>query len=338
MHGRPVLTLAVAVLLYPAGLSAQTTQPETETAAPAHVSHVEGAVSLDREGRAENAPLNMPLLSGDRLKTIDGRAEVLFGDSSVLHIDSRTALDLQADDLVRLIDGRIRVNMAGRSRAVSYRIDSPAGSVRILQPGEYRISMLRRQEETQLEFAVLRGGGEIFTDQGVTAVRAGERAYASAGLAPSYAYSYNSANMDAFDRWSESRRDTRIGASSQYLPEDVRSYSSAFDQYGDWRYQQSYGYVWYPRVAADWRPYYYGRWMSYPRYGWTWIGADAFAWPTHHYGRWGLTAGVWFWIPAARWSGSISTASAPGTTRHATRGPRSRTRTSGTTITSTSAP
>jgi len=313
MLPRSALTLALAVFLCPASLSAQSSQPETYGVAPAHIAHVEGAVTLEREGRPENSPLNMPLLSGDRLKTLDGRVEVLFADGSALHLDSRTTLDVQSDDLVRMIDGRLRLAIVGPARLVAYRIDSPAGSVRITQPGEYRVSLLRGQEETQLELAVIRGAGEIFTDQGSTPVRAGERAYASAGLAPSYPYTYNSANWDAFDRWSEARRDVRLGVSSQYLPEDVRPYSSTFDEYGDWRYQQTYGYVWYPRVAATWRPYYYGRWMSYPRYGWTWIGADGFAWPTHHYGRWGFSAGAWFWIPSSRWAPAyVSWAYAPG--------------------------
>ena len=81
--------------------------------------------------------------------------------------------------------------------------------MRIKQPGEYRVSMLRRQEEVQIELAVIRGAGEILTEEGTTEVRAGERVYASAGLMPLYAYSYNSANWDDFDRWSESLRSTR---------------------------------------------------------------------------------------------------------------------------------
>ena len=160
---------------------------------------------------------------------------------------------------------------------------------------------------------MIRGAAEVFTDQGSTPVRAGERAYASAGLMPSYAYAYNSASQDAFDRWSEDRRDVRLGVSSQYLPEDMQAYAPLLDRSGDWRQTESYGYAWYPRVAPDWRPYYHGRWDSYPRYGWTWIGADRFAWPTHHYGRWGFSAGAWFWIPSSRWAPAyVSWAYAPG--------------------------
>jgi hypothetical protein len=315
MFRRLLSLLSVAALgsLAVPAVPAHAQESQQDNGAPAYVAYIDGSATLEREGRSETSPLNMPLMSGDRLRTDDGRAEVLFDDGSALHLDERTTIDVQSDDLLRLIDGRIRLNLVGPSRQVDYRIDSPAGSVRISQNGEYRIALLHAERETQLELAVVRGAGEIFTDQGTTPVRAGERAYASEGLAPSYPYTFNSANWDEFDRWSEMRRDTRLGVSSQYLPTSMQTYAPVFDQYGDWRYAQSYGYVWYPRVAASWRPYYYGRWMSYPRHGWTWVGTDFFAWPTHHYGRWGFSAGAWFWIPGYRWAPAyVSWAYAPG--------------------------
>jgi ferric-dicitrate binding protein FerR (iron transport regulator) len=261
------LALLLMLAAVPGSLTARLAsaqEPETDAVAPAHVAFVDGGAILEREGRTENSPLNMPLLSGDRLRTTDGRVEVLFGDGSTLYLDARTTIDFQSDDLLRLIDGRVRVNIPGPARTVSYRIDSPAGSVRIAQPGEYRVAILHGEREIQIELAVVRGAGEVFTDQGETPVRAGERAYASAGLAPSYPYAFNSATWDDFDRWAEARRDVQLGASAQYLPSEIRTYAPVLDSYGDWRYDQPYGYVWYPRVAAGWRPYYHGRWMSYP--------------------------------------------------------------------------
>ena len=311
MLPRLALTFALTVLVSASAARAQTLpatpQPAVETQqydAPAYVSVVDGTATLERDGRIENAPLNMPLLSGDRLRTADGRVEVRFADGGRLHVDDRTSLDILSEELVRLGDGRIRVSVQ-RAQQVNYRVDSAVGSVRITQPGEYRVALVRGERETQLEFAVIRGGGEIFTDQGSTPVRSGERAYASAGLMPSYAYAFNSANTDEFDRWAEMQRGTVYAAtsdSSQYLPSDMGGYASTFDQYGDWRYQQTYGsYVWYPRVATGWRPYYYGRWAPYPTYGWTWITGDPFGYPTHHYGRWGFSAGAWFWVPSRHW-------------------------------------
>jgi len=89
--------------------------------------------------------------------------------------------------------------------------------------------------------------------------------------------------------------------SASYLPQDLQTYGSTFDQYGSWQYDQPYGYVWYPQVEADWRPYSYGSWSPIRSYGWTWVGAEAWAWPTHHYGRWGFGRNAWFWIPGRTW-------------------------------------
>jgi hypothetical protein len=101
--------------------------------------------------------------------------------------------------------------------------------------------------------------------------------------------------------------------SAQYLPGDLRPYSSELDQNGAWQYQPPYGYVWYPTVTPDWRPYFSGHWQSVPAYGWTWIGYDPWAWPTHHYGRWGFAHSRWFWVPgrtfAAAW---VTWGTAPG--------------------------
>ena len=109
--------------------------------------------------------------------------------------------------------------------------------------------------------------------------------------------------------------DGRRGTTSaQYLPADVRVYGSTFDQYGVWSYNAPYGYVWYPRVATSWRPYYHGRWRHAGRYGWTFVGSDPWGWATHHYGRWGLSAaGAWSWIPSAGWGAAwVNWAVAPG--------------------------
>jgi hypothetical protein len=101
--------------------------------------------------------------------------------------------------------------------------------------------------------------------------------------------------------------------SAQHLPPELDIYGGTFDQNGSWQYDAPYGYVWYPTVAADWRPYYHGYWSPVPRYGYTWIGIDLWAWPTHHYGRWGFARNRWFWIPGRTWGPAwVSWASAPG--------------------------
>ena len=288
--------------------------PDPETQAPAHVAFVDGVVMLERDGQIDNEPGNMPLLAGDRLRTRGGRVEVLFADGSTLHLDHHSAVDLQSDDLIRLVEGRIRLTIPGPAREVAYRIDGPNGWAHITEPGEYRVALLSAPGGRELELAVIRGRAELANEDGQTPLRAGERAFARAGAAPSYAYVVNSAALDAFDRWSEMRRDERMSASAEYLPGEVQPYASAFDTYGYWRHEPTYGRVWYPRVAPDWRPYYRGRWVNLLPYGWTWVARDPWGWPTHHYGRWGYSAaGAWFWIPGRSWGAAwVSWAYAPG--------------------------
>lgn len=307
---RLLARLAPLVLtLFTTPVYAQDASPDTT---PAHISFVEGHVVLERDGRPDTAPASMPLLAGDRVRTQAGRVEILFADGSALHADNQTVVDFQSDEVLRLLEGRIRLSIAGQARDLNYRVDGPAAWVQVVESGEFRVSVLRGQRDPQVELAVLRGAAELINEEGRSLVRAGERAFARVGAQPSQPYVFNSAAWDEFDQWSEARRDQRLGVSAQYLPPDVRSYSATLDHYGSWRHEPAYGYVWYPRVAAGWRPYYYGRWATLPPYGWTWIAHDPWGWPTHHYGRWGFSAGTWFWIPGTRWGAAwVSWAYAP---------------------------
>ena len=255
----------------------------------------------------------MPLESGDRLRTTDGRIEVLFGDGSALYVDAQSTVDVQSDELLRLLDGRVRVMILGPARTISYRIDSPAGAVSITQPGDYRMALLHGERETQLELAVLRGSADIFTDKGLrrsAPVSAHTQAKGSRPHLPT-----RSIPPAVTSSISGSKTSTVRSAASRLNTLRLRCNRTrrCSTPNGDWRYNQPYGYVWYPRVATGWRPYYYGRWLSYPRYGWTWVGNDRFGWPTHHYGRWGFSSGAWFWIPGSHWAPAyVSWAYAPG--------------------------
>src|SRR5215218_3749507 len=104
LHGRPA-----------AAQDAQAADP------PAHIAIVDGSAVLERDGRTDPAPTSMPLLAGDRIRTEGGRVEVLFADGSALHLDANTIVDFQSDEVIRLLQGRVRLTIAGPSRDVSYR-------------------------------------------------------------------------------------------------------------------------------------------------------------------------------------------------------------------------
>jgi hypothetical protein len=306
---RACLWVFLCLMAVPAATVAQTS-PNDQSAAgppPAHLAFIEGRVFIDRDGRSDEAAVNIPLADGDRLRTEDGRAEVVLADGSVLHLDQHTVADALAPDLWRLLRGRALLTVRGvrdPSRAVRYQIDAPAASVRTSGPGEYRIWASDTDRGRDVELAVSRGQATLANEFGAQDVQAGERAYAREGLAPSAPQYFNSARWDGFDRWCAARKDVYLGAAStQYLPDDLDVYASTFDRYGSWRVDPSYGNVWYPTVAAAWRPYSVGYWQQYPSWGSFWIGGDPFGWPTHHYGRWGLSVNLgWYWIPSSSWA------------------------------------
>src|SRR4029434_2899386 len=85
------------------------------------------------------------------------------------------------------------------------------------------------------------------------------------------------------------QRSVAPSRSASYLPQDLQTYGSHFDQYGSWQYDQPYGYVWYPQVEADWRPYSYGSWSPIRSYGSARGGAEAWGRATPHHRHWGCS-------------------------------------------------
>jgi hypothetical protein len=288
---------------------------------PAHVSVVEGTATLERDGQVQTAVVNVPVLAGDRVRTRDGRVEVVFADGSTIDVDQSSTADFLSDSLLRLIGGRVRLQLARGGDAygatatpLEYRVDTQAGSVTIRMTGEYRVALTSTTSGPEVELAVWRGAAELDNGFGSTLVRAGTLARAGPGT-QIVAERFNVAMADGFDQWTSDGHDVRVAAeSTQYLPPELSYYSTTLDQYGTWDYLPAYGEVWYPSVGAAWHPYYNGQWWYAPRLGWTWIGVDHWAWPTHHYGRWGLSASSrWYWIPGRQYAPAwVSWAYSPG--------------------------
>jgi hypothetical protein len=318
MRFRQCAAVIAALLCSPLPASAQDRNDDRyDGSAPAHIAILEGSTSITREGERDVADAGMPVVPGDVIQTERGRLEILFPDGSAVDLDEYTTVELLSPTLFRLSEGRMRVTISGVNdprNAVEMTIDTPTASAQLFGPGEFRVAILGAPSGMQAALDVIRGNGRLSNDRGSTALRAGEQSLAFDAAAPTYPRFFNSARLDAFDQWSASlRNDWRGGASAQYLPSDLRMYGGVLDRNGSWSYETDHGYVWYPTVAPDWRPYDDGYWTAVPQYGWTWIGAGIWSWPTHHYGRWGYNRSRWFWIPDRRWAPAwVSWGAAPG--------------------------
>lgn len=264
--------------------------------APANLAHVEGTVDLVLDGVVERADPPQMLIAGDVVRTRHGRAEIVFGDGTLLHLAEDSEIELLGDEHLRLLAGRAILRV-GYSLARPYIVDTPASSVRLEREGEYVLTFAG----ARLDVGVARGTAVLLDASQPTSVSGGLQASLTAPGGRALLQPFNSARWDAFAQWAYHRAAAASGSpSSAQLPYELRPYAAVLDQHGRWDHIAPYGYVWIPSVGYSWRPYLDGSW-SFTRYGWTWYGRDRFAWPTHHYGRWGFSGTFWFWMPARHW-------------------------------------
>jgi hypothetical protein len=287
---------------------AQEPSSPTSAPAPANLSFVDGAVDVVQDGVTERAEPPLMLIDGDIVRTRNGRAEIVFGDGTLLHLAHDSELEILADEHLRLISGRAIIRLS-HAAARPYVVDTPASSVRLDSEGEYGITTDRL---ARLEVAVTRGAAHVI-DSSTWTVRGGQRITMTAAGTRPLIESFNTARWDAFAQWAADRtHGVAASSSAAQLPYQLRPYAAVLDHYGRWDYLAPHGYVWVPSVGASWRPYYDGSW-SFTRYGWTWRGRERWAWPTHHYGRWGFTGAAWYWVPATAWAPAwVSWSIAPG--------------------------
>ena len=88
-------------------------------------------------------------------------------------------------------------------------------------------------------------------------------------------------------------------------PQDARMslFYNALTPYGEWVYNDRYGWCWYPdNISVDWRPYTEGSWL-YTDAGWTFNSTAPYGWATFHYGRWFYDDDQgWLWYPDTEWA------------------------------------
>ena len=279
-------------------------QATAQPAAPPHLSVVDGVVVLEHQNGSEPGVSGLPLVAGDRVHTYRGRAEILFGNGSALHLDDQTVVVINGDSDAELAAGRVA--MYGSPDAADVlQLDAAPGSVRVAGVSNARVALRDDPGTQSLVVGVVRGEADAATDQAGVTVTAGQQVELRQGEAPGAPDWFNTADREGFYEWSAAlMQGSQDSASAEYLPAELSPESASFDQSGAWSYLAPYGYVWCPRVDAEWQPYRHGRWTHAGNgVGWSFVGPERWAWATHHYGRWGVNgAGKWYWIPGTAWS------------------------------------
>ncbi len=248
----------------------------------------------------EQAALNRPVTSGDRIMTgNDARAELTLGGAA-LRLDARTDLtvaNLDSDIAhVEVNSGTIGVALRTLDAGDTFEVDAPNGTVRLLEPGEYRIEAA---SDGSAILEVRSGVAEIDSGAGPTRVASGQRA--RLGNTERMATLLSLGAEDEFDRWGRDReRQLKGDEPARYVSRDMVGYEDLDDRYGRWHSEPGYGHVWYPTVIAGWSPYTFGRWTWVSPWGWTWIDAAPWGFAPFHYGRWAFVRSRWCWVPGPR--------------------------------------
>jgi hypothetical protein len=300
--------IAAAALVLGSGLPARAQSVDPP---PGHLASVDGDVVLERGNQSEEVVSGMPLLAGDRLRADSGKAELMWGEGTLIKVARYTDVDVLSKSMIRITRGRISVtipNLPGQVVTEALAIDAPSASVRFYSAGIYHV-LVTGDDVPEVELGVTQGSAQLISDGGAMQVADAESSEVKGGGPPSqpehFLASVADSTYDPTPDLAVFRGGAGTGngyASTEYLPENLYGYEEVLQSSGSWSQVPAYGYVWFPRVASGWRPYSHGRWSYLPRYGWTWVGYDRWAWPTHYYGRWGVTnAGAWYWIPSRQW-------------------------------------
>ena len=290
------MSIAVALLLFPR-------YSEAGPLGAIRVNLLQGDVQVKIADTGEWVPasVNMPLVEGDELWVPEGsRAALQSTRGDYVRLDEGTALQILRMDLdsyqFHLTEGRVYVLNRAPKRSV-LQFDTPDASIRAFGNARFGIDI----PGGETDVSVFRGSVQAENDGGTTTVRAGnmlavgEDGYAELSPAPP---------PDDWQRWN-AQRDRIVlarGKSYGYLPEELRAYSSDFEENGRWVNVPEYGYCWTPTVVVtgDWAPYRHGRWVW--RGGdYVWVGYEPWGWAPYHYGRWAFAAKIgWLWVPPAR--------------------------------------
>jgi len=281
--------------------SAAVEDPTGVRTTPVRLAFVEGDALFWRPGDGdwEPAQVNIPLASGDALATRDGRLELQVAARSFVRAGEGTQLRLTSNEpgfqQIAVSGGSVAIDMRDSRQGDAVEIDTPNATLRIAGDGFYRVDV----DEESTRVIVRRGGhaavrpaggsaAEIASGEAVDVIGEGDAQLVALAAPP----------FDDWDRWNYERADRFVAAPRSYaVSQDVYG-GEELEQYGSWRYVNTYGRVWAPySVPAGWAPYSNGRWIWDPLYGYSWVDYAPWGWAPFHYGRWVYANSYWAWAP-----------------------------------------
>lgn len=297
-----------------------------------HISYLdvpEGAEMpfIQREGKEapEEAVLNSPLAPGDTLITPEGsRCEIQFDTGTVIRLDSGTEVKIETILAPSLSSSLNLTNLILKKGQV-YAMYKQYGDSEVLQMivpnASIKLShntrlMIRANADGSTDLQV--SGGQAFVLFGKNA-QSVEQMRVNRSMPVKVTPSSNLekaeyTNSADFYLWNENvnRNYDRLHGEITSLPKPVRrllpaifNFAQKFSNaYGEWIWNDIYGYVWRPFTndyypTGTWQPYYYGRWREING-SLFWVPQEAWGWIPYHLGNWIWNKRLgWVWLPGS---------------------------------------
>jgi hypothetical protein len=287
-----------------------------------HVSFVENQTTIIRADQAEDqAVVNLPLVPGDTIVTAtDGRCELQFDNGTVIRLDKNTSLRITIVQAPTLTS-RWKVTTLHLLQGQLYTLPQTYGTE--------MFQIITSNAAVKLESrtaATIRFGTDLsttlFSDAGKFEVLYGadSKNLEKIKVKSGQAYVINSANVLAassekrnldFVAWNEyvDRHFKELHSGISKLPPKLEFENSTLQQwamqwspvYGEWIYNDIFGYVWRPfsdAFARFDRPFFNGKYLRIngslflvPQETWGWVPA--------HMGTWVWLKRGWTWVPGS---------------------------------------
>jgi len=297
-----------------------------------HISYIEATPEgtdpvVFREGSTEpeQGVLNLPVGPGDKIRTSgDRRCEIQFDTGTIVRLDFETELRVETIlagslsgtgelSVLALGRGRVYVMYKEYNRREMFQVLTPNAAVKMKHNSVALVSAASDgTTETQVRYGraqVLFGPAEKRLDD--KTVKKGERLIVLADHQSELAAAIEDTAFELWNKDVNARFDalheglTAIPKPIQKLPPAVFYFAQYYGhQYGEWLWDDFYGYVWRPFIDNGaypwgWSPYYAGRW-SYSGGQMFWVPQEPWGWIPYHLGiwQWDKKHG-WVWLPGS---------------------------------------
>ncbi len=241
-------------------------------------------------GEWEETTTNSPITERARINIPQGsEAELQFHGGQFVLLTGGTEVDIrkfdEANTVIRLRSGEVRFDLPPDDFSPVRMMIPGGGKVNFNVPGRYWLAV---KDGGQTRLVVRSGVGVVSLDKGDFSVKAGEEATIGEDVRIA---AHEGKGDDKYAPplpMTEEERKAEVPPAAAYELRD----------YGEWVYLADYGWVWRPRVATGWSPYYYGRWAWVSPYGWTWVSYEPWGWYPYHFGWWASDPFFgWVWCP-----------------------------------------